>query len=59
MDFLDTYVGRDTRRRILQVNVERGAVEQIEAAIWFADLGGFTALSETSPTSEVLAILNE
>jgi adenylate cyclase len=59
MDLLDTYVGPHTGRRILEGRVERGAVEQIEAAIWFADLRGFTALSETTPTSEVLAILND
>ncbi|KQT57544.1 MULTISPECIES: adenylate/guanylate cyclase domain-containing protein [unclassified Aureimonas] len=59
MDLLDTYVGPHTGRRILEGRVERGAVEQIEAAIWFADLRGFTALSETRPTSEVLATLNE
>jgi adenylate cyclase len=59
MDLLDTYVGPHTGRRILEGRVERGAVEQIEAAIWFADLRGFTALSETRPTTEVLATLNE
>lgn len=59
MDLLDTYVGPHTGRRILEGRVERGTVEQIEAAIWFADLRGFTAMSETRPSSEVLAILNE
>jgi adenylate cyclase len=38
--------------------VDRGAVEMIEAAIWFADLRGFTLLSERSPIPEVLARLN-
>jgi adenylate cyclase len=38
--------------------VDRGAVEMIEAAIWFADLRGFTLLSEQSPIPEVLAHLN-
>jgi adenylate cyclase len=59
MDLLDTYVGPHMGRRILEGRVQQGDVEQIEAAIWFADLRGFTALSETRPTSQVLEILNE
>jgi adenylate cyclase len=38
--------------------VDRGAVEMIEAAIWFADLRGFTFLSEQSPIPVVLTHLN-
>lgn len=58
IDLLDTYVGRHAGQRILDGQVDRGAVEQIEAAIWFADLRGFTLLSEQTPTPEVLAHLN-
>jgi adenylate cyclase len=58
IDLLDTYVGPHTGQRILEGRVDRGAVEQIEAAIWFADLRGFTLLSEQSPIPEVLAHLN-
>jgi adenylate cyclase len=38
--------------------VDRGAVDYIEAAIWFTDLRGFTHSSEQSPIPEVLADLN-
>jgi adenylate cyclase len=58
IDLLDTYVGPRTGQRILEGRVDRGAVELIEAAIWFADLRGFTALSERSPIPDVLAHLN-
>ena len=58
IDLLDTYVGPHTGQRILEGRVNRGAVELIEAAIWFADLRGFTLLSEQSPIPEVLAHLN-
>ena len=58
IDLLDTYVGPHTGQRILEGRVDRGAVELIEAAIWFADLRGFTLLSEQSPIPEVLAHLN-
>jgi adenylate cyclase len=58
IDLLDTYVGPRTGQRIIEGRVDRGAVEMIEAAIWFADLRGFTRLSEQSPIPEVLAYLN-
>jgi adenylate cyclase len=58
VDLLDTYVGPRTGQRILEGRVDRGAVDLIEAAIWFADLRGFTFLSEQSPIPEVLAHLN-
>lgn len=58
VDLLDTYVGPRTGQRIIEGRVDRGAVEMIEAAIWFADLRGFTLLSERSPIPDVLAHLN-
>jgi len=58
VDLLDTYVGPRTGQRIIEGRVDRGEVEMIEAAIWFADLRGFTLLSERSPIPEVLARLN-
>lgn len=58
VDLLDTYVGRNTGQLIIEGRVDRGSAELIEAAIWFADLRGFTLLSEQSPIPEVLALLN-
>jgi adenylate cyclase len=58
IDLLDTYVGPRTGQRIIDGRVERGQVELIEAALWFADLRGFTRLSEEAPLDEVLATLN-
>lgn len=58
VDLLDTYVGPRAGQRIIEGRVDRGAVEMIEAAIWFADLRGFTLLSERSPIPDVLAHLN-
>ncbi|UVF21036.1 adenylate/guanylate cyclase domain-containing protein [Microvirga terrae] len=58
IDLLDTYVGPRTGQRIIEGRVDRGAVEFIEAAIWFTDLRGFTSLSEHSPIPDVLADLN-
>ncbi|MBF9196717.1 adenylate/guanylate cyclase domain-containing protein [Microvirga terrestris] len=58
VDLLDTYVGPRTGQRIIEGRVDRGAVEMIEAAIWLADLRGFTLLSEQSPIPAVLTHLN-
>jgi adenylate cyclase len=58
IDLLDTYVGPRTGQRIIEGQVDRGAVDFIEAAIWFTDLRGFTHLSEQSPIPDVLADLN-
>jgi adenylate cyclase len=58
VDLLDTYVGPRTGRRIIEGGIDRGDYEIIEAAIWHADLRGFTHLSETRPTAEVIERLN-
>ncbi len=58
VDLLDTYVGPRTGRRIIEGGIDRGDYDVIEAAIWHADLRGFTRLSETRPTAEVIERLN-
>jgi adenylate cyclase len=58
IDLLDTYVGPHTGQRIIDGQVERGSTEIMEAAIWLADLRGFTSLSERLPVGQVTAMLN-
>lgn len=55
---LDTYVGHRAGRRILEGRIHRGDAEDIDAAIWYADLRGFTALSEALPSARLLELLN-
>jgi adenylate cyclase len=55
---LDTYVGHRSGRRILSGQVQRGAADTIDAAIWYADLRDFTALSEKLPSERLLEMLN-
>ncbi len=59
LGLLDTFVGKRISERILQGQVKRGDGEQISAAFWYSDLRGFTALSETLPTDQLLRLLNE
>ncbi len=59
LGLLSTFVGHRISERILQGQVKRGDGERIEAAFWYSDLRGFTSLSETLPTDELLRLLNE
>ncbi len=59
LGLLDTFVGKRISERILQGQVKRGDGELIEAAFWYSDLRGFTALSETLPTDQLLRLLND
>ena len=55
---LEAYLGRRSAGRVLAGPLRRGAGETIQAALLFADLRGFTALSEDNPPSAVIASLN-
>lgn len=55
---LDTYVGHDAGRRVLNGEIHRGTGETIHAVIWFADLSRFTELTDNLPPDEVIALLN-
>ncbi len=56
---LDAYVGREAASHILAGEVVVGSARSIDAVILFADLRGFTALSEMLPRDRVLALLND
>jgi len=55
---LDTYVGHRTGQRILEGRIHRGDADEIHAAIWYADLRGFTPLTESLPAARLLDLLN-
>ncbi|MBL8338725.1 MAG: autoinducer binding domain-containing protein [Rhodoferax sp.] len=59
LGLLETFVGKRIGERILQGQVKRGDGETISAAFWYSDLRGFTALSETLPTDQLLKLLND
>lgn len=58
VDLLDTYIGHRSGRRITDGQIELGQIDYIEAAIWLADLRGFTRYSEAAPIAEVISALN-
>jgi adenylate cyclase len=57
-EVLATYVGRGPSQQIVQGTVHRGEVTRIRAALMFADLRGFTALSSRLPPEATADLLN-
>jgi adenylate cyclase len=57
-NLLRVYLGQQTGSRVLAGDIIRGSGETIRAVLLFADLRGFTALSDRLPADKVIAILN-
>jgi class 3 adenylate cyclase len=55
---LEAYLGRRTAARVLAAPLRRNPGEMIQAALLYADLRGFTALSESHPPSAVIDALD-
>jgi class 3 adenylate cyclase len=55
---LEAYLGRRSAARVLSAPLRRDVGETIQAALLFADLRNFTALSEASPPDVVIAALD-
>jgi adenylate cyclase len=56
---LDTYLGHEAGRRVLNGSVKRGDGRPIAAALWYCDLRGFTQLAERLPAAEVIELLDD
>ena len=56
---VQTYLGRDAGRRVLQGRIQRGVADRIEAVLWFSDLRGFTRVTDNAPPEEVIPFLND
>lgn len=55
---LEAYLGRRSAARVLAAPLRRDIGETIQAALVYADLRGFTALSDNNPPAVVIATLN-
>ena len=55
---VETYLGRDAGRRVLQGRIARGVAEQIEAVLWFSDLRDYTRISDTASPGDIIPLLN-
>jgi len=58
-NLLDTYVGRQAARRVLEGQIRRGSGERIDAVILVADMRNFTRLSDQLAGEAVIDLLNE
>lgn len=56
---LQTYLGANVGARVLAGQIRRGDGQTITAAVWFSDLRGFTALSDTLPRDALLGMLGD
>src|SRR6266699_1032642 len=55
---LEAYLGRRSAARVLAAPLRRDIGETIQAVLLYADLRGFTALSESNPPAAVIAALD-
>lgn len=55
---LEAYLGRRSAARVLAAPLRRDLGETIQAALLYADLRSFTALSESNPPAAVIAALD-
>ena len=56
---LGTYLGEDAGRRVHAGSIMRGSVDTLRAVIWYADIRGFTTVSDSAPGPVVVELLNE
>jgi adenylate cyclase len=56
---VEAYLGRDAGRRVLQGRMSRGVVEKINAVLWFSDMQGYTALSESIASDQLIPLLDD
>ena len=59
VNLLDTYVGPEAGRRILDGEIRRGTLDVISAVIFVADLRGFTAIADRSERDVLVDTLND
>jgi adenylate cyclase len=53
------YLGRDAAEQVLRGKISRGVTERIKTVLWFSDLRGSTAISESIAPDEIIPFLND
>ena len=56
---VETYLGRDAGRRVLQGRIRRGIADRISAVLWYSDLRGFTRITDQSAPEQIIPLLND
>ena len=56
---VETYLGRDAGRRVLNGLIRRGVAEQISAVLWYSDLREFTRITDLAEPEQIIPLLND
>jgi adenylate cyclase len=56
---VETYLGRDAGRRVLQGRIARGVADRIKAVLWFSDLRNYTRISDSADPEQIIPLLND
>ena len=56
---VETYLGRDAGRRVLQGRIARGVADRIKTVLWFSDLRNYTRISESADPEQIIPLLND
>jgi adenylate cyclase len=56
---VETYLGRDAGRRVLEGRIARGVADRIGAVLWFSDLRDFTRITDTTAPEQIIPLLND
>jgi len=56
---VETYLGRDPGKRILEGSITRGKSTSLEAVLWFSDLRGYTHICDRVLPQEIIPFLND
>lgn len=53
------YLGHDAGAKVVSGQIIRGAVESIDAVIWYSDLKNFTGISDQADADQIIPFLND
>ncbi len=56
---LATYLGEDAGRRVHAGSIMRGSLDNLRAVLWYADIRGFTSISDSASGPVVVELLND
>ncbi len=56
---VETYLGRDAGRRVLQGRIARGVADRIKTVLWFSDLRNYTRISDNADPEQIIPLLND
>lgn len=56
---VETYLGRDAGRRVLEGRIARGIADRIDAVLWFSDLRNYTRISDSAAPEQIIPLLND